>query len=83
MELIDQINRATASELAGYKPMIDRLDRSFFELLSDIDDLAESMKDVMHEWDESPMQIQCMVSMIRAKLGFPASIHIMTGDNTP
>ena len=75
MNLTDQINSATAKELAGYQPMVDRLGRSVLELLETIDDLADALREDRADRTESAIQIGCLVSMIRSKLGFPASVH--------
>ena len=75
MSLIDQLNSATAKELAGYQPMADHLDRSVLELLDTLDELADALREDRSDRAESAIQISCLVSMIRVKLGFPATIH--------
>lgn len=75
-DLIDQINNARAKELAGFEPMADRLDRSVIELLEEIDGLSDDIRELAPEAHEQAIQICCLVSMVRVKLGFPASVHL-------
>ncbi len=74
MKLLDQIKRATAKELAGYQPMSDQIDRSVFELLDTVNELIDGLTESPEE-QETIDQLRCVVSMIRVKLGFPATVH--------
>lgn len=75
MNLLDQLNSATAKELAGYQPVSDNSNRSVLDLLDEIDEEAEYLGRNSEEWRELAVQISFLVCMVRVKLGFPASIH--------
>lgn len=75
MNLNDQLNRATALELAGYQPIADHADRSVFEMLSELDERVEEIGKQDAEWRETAIEMGFLISMIYVKLGFPATIH--------
>lgn len=75
--LLEQINRASANELTGMSPIQDKLNRSVLELLDTISEVADGIGDELGHDNEQAIQIECLVSMIRVKLGFPASVHTM------
>ena len=79
MNLIDQINSATAKELAGYHPVTDRNDRSVLDLLEEIEGEAECLGTNSEEWQGLAIRISFLACMIRVKLGFPATVHSSPG----
>jgi len=75
MTLIDQINNAAERELAGYKPDTDDGICSVLSLLNNIDEYIDGVIEGSELAVSDAVEISEMVSMIRVKLGFPATFH--------
>lgn len=73
--LVEQIKYAAEQESAGYKADADNGTSSVFDLLNNIDEYVGGIIDGSETFRSDAVEISCMISMIRVKLGFPATFH--------
>ena len=73
--LVEQIQSAAEQELAGYKADADNGTISVFYLLNNIDEYVGGIIEGSETSISDAVEISGMISMIRVKLGFPATFH--------
>ena len=72
--LIEQIKQQSELIQQGYTPSIDLHNRSVLELLDTIDGLLSDALDEEQTRDLA-IEASALISMVRAKMGFPASFY--------